>query len=56
MHRDVDQIPHLFGSYVFNEEAMSQYVDEGAMRAWRSCLQNGKPLTLDVANAIADGM
>ena len=35
MHRDADQIPNLFGSYVFNEEAMSQYVDEAAMNAWR---------------------
>ena len=56
MHRDADQIPNLFGSYVFNEEAMSQYVDEAAMNAWRACLRDGKPLTLDVAGAIADGM
>ena len=56
MHRDADQIPNLFGSYVFNEEAMSQYVDEAAMTAWRACLRDGRPLTLDVAGAIADGM
>lgn len=56
MHRDADQIPNLFGSYVFNEEAMSQYVDEAAMNAWRACLRDGRPLTLDVAGAIADGM
>ena len=56
MHRDADQIPNLFGSYVFNEEAMGQYVDEAAMNAWRACLRDGRPLTLDVAGAIADGM
>ena len=37
-------------------EAMSQYVDEAAMNAWRACLRDGRPLTLDVAGAIADGM
>ena len=56
MHRDADQIPNLFGSYVFNEEAMGQYVDEAAMNAWRACLRDGRPLTLDFAGAIADGM
>ena len=56
MHRDADQIPNLFGSYVFNEEAMGQYVDEAAMNAWCACLRDGRPLTLDVAGAIADGM
>ena len=56
MHRDADQIPNLFGSYVFNEEAMGQYVDEAAMNAWRACLRDGRPLSLDVAGAIADGM
>ena len=53
MHRDADQIPNLFGSYVFNEEAMTHYVDAAAMDAWRSCLQNGQPLALEVADAIA---
>ena len=51
-----DRIPQLFGSMVFNEEAMAQYVSPTAMKAWKDCLQNGQPLSLSVANDIADGM
>ena len=50
------RIPRLFGSMVFNEEAMTQYVSPTAMKAWKDCLQNGQPLSLSVANDIADGM
>ena len=35
---------------------MQQYIQPAAMDAWRSCLQEGKALTLAVANDIADGM
>ena len=35
---------------------MEQYIQSSAMDAWRSCLQEGKPLSLAVANDIADGM
>ncbi len=51
-----NRIPALFGSCVFNEETMEQYIQSSAMDAWRSCLQEGKPLSLAVANDIADGM
>ncbi|MBE6931923.1 MAG: glutamine synthetase type III [Ruminococcaceae bacterium] len=51
-----ERIPALFGSNVFNEETMAQYVPFEAMQAWRDCLKNGKPLTLEVANDIAEGM
>ncbi len=51
-----EKIPELFGSHVFNEAAMQQYVSGSAFTAWKSCLQNGTPLPLDVANDIADGM
>ena len=50
------RIPALFGSQVFSEQQMEQYVEPQAMEAWRSCLQNGRPLSLAVANKIADGM
>ncbi|MCQ2420088.1 MAG: glutamine synthetase III, partial [Clostridia bacterium] len=43
-------------SCVFNEETMSQYVPQQSMDEWRSCLQNGRSLSLSVANDIADGM
>ena len=56
MKEKKDRIPNLFGSMVFGEETMAQYVSPGAMKAWQACLQEEKPLNLDVANDIADGM
>ncbi len=51
-----DRIPALFGSSVFNEDAMRRYLPAEAVDAWRDCLDNGRPLGLPLANAIADGM
>ena len=51
-----DRIPALFGSNVFNEDAMRRYLPSEAVAAWRDCLENGRPLSLSLANAIADGM
>lgn len=56
MSEKKDRIPELFGSMVFNEDAMNQYVSRTAMHAWKQCLQNGQHLSLSVANDIADGM
>jgi len=53
---DKNRIPAIFGSNVFNEEAMAAYVPSEALAAWRDCLENGHPLNLKVADAIADGM
>ena len=50
------RIPSLFGSMVFNEHTMEQYVSHSAMEVWRDCLQSGKPLPLSAANDIADAM
>ena len=50
------RVPELFGSKVFNEETMRQYVSSSAFREWKECLKNGQPLSLSVANDIADGM
>ena len=50
MKEKKDRIPNLFGSMVFGEETMAQYVSPGAMKAWQACLQEEKPLNLDVAN------
>ena len=50
------RIPSLFGSMVFNEHTMEQYVSHSAMEVWRDCLQSGKPLPLTAANDIADAM
>lgn len=49
-------IPELFGSMVFNENTMERYVPAAAMQGWRDSLKTGKPLSLAVANDIAEGM
>ena len=48
------RIPELFGSLVFNERTMEQYVPQSAMEVWRGCLKSGQPLPLSAANEIAD--
>ena len=55
MH-ETKSIPGLFGCQVFHEDAMAKYVACEAMVAWKQCLKDGTALTLDTANAIADGM
>ena len=49
-----ERIPELFGSMVFNERTMEQYVPQEAMEVWRECLKQEKPLPLEAANDIAD--
>ena len=51
-----ERIPELFGSMVFNERTMEQYVPQEAMEVWRECLKQEKPLALEAANDIADAM
>ncbi len=53
---DKERIPAIFGSNVFHEDAMRQYVPQEAVAAWKNCLENGQPLSLAVANEIAEGM
>ena len=53
--RESNNIPEVFGSMVFNEAAMEQYVAAEAVAAWRQCLEQDQPLTLEVANEIAAG-
>ena len=51
-----ERIPALFGSNVFGEDAMRRYLPAEAVAAWKACLYNGEPLSLALANTIADGM
>ena len=53
---ELDRIPHMFGSMVFNESAMAKYVSCEAVVSWKQCLKDGTSLPLETANAIADGM
>ena len=51
-----DCIPALFGSLVFNESVMEQYVSAEGLAGWRRCLQNGEAMSPEVADAVAEGM
>lgn len=56
MSENANKIPELFAGCVFHEAVMAQYIPQQTMNAWRSCLQNGLPLSPGVADAIAEGM
>ena len=49
-------VPELFGSDVFNEAVMSQRLRPEIHNGWKQAIQDGTPLTLDVANEIAEAM
>ena len=49
-------VPELFGTDVFNEATMQQRLAPEVYSAWKTCIQSGSSLPLDVANQIADGM
>ncbi len=45
-----------FGELVFNREKMQKYLDAKTLHALLDCIDNGKPLDLDVADGVAAGM
>lgn len=49
-------VPEIFGSDVFNEATMKQRLEPEIFCAWKSCISEGKPLELPVANSIAEAM
>ncbi len=49
-------VPELFGSDVFNESTMKKRLSPEIYCAWKHCIDTGTPLTLDVANEIAEAM
>ena len=54
--RDCINVPEIFGTDVFNDTTMQQRLPKETYDAWKSCLQTGSSLPLDVANVIADAM
>ena len=53
---DIMNVPEIFGSDVFNEATMKQYLDPDIYCAWKNCIDTGSPLQLNVANHIAEAM
>jgi len=49
-------VPEIFGSDVFNEAAMKQHLTPEVYSAWKTCIDSGSPLPLEVANPIAEAM
>ncbi len=49
-------VPEIFGVDVFNESTMKQRLEPEVFCAWKQCIATGTPLTLEVANKIAEGM
>ena len=49
-------VPELFGRYVFNENAMRQYVAATAFEEWKASLRTGRTLSPGAADLIAEGM
>ena len=56
MRNSLKMIPELFGSMVFNESTMQQYMSKSTFQAWKQCLTDGTTLPLTVANEIAEAM
>ncbi len=49
-------VPEIFGCDVFNESTMKQRLRPEIYVSWKQCIESGSPLTLDVANEIAEEM
>ena len=53
---EILNIPEIFGSDVFNEATMKQWLSPEVYCAWKHCIDTTTPLPLDVANEIAEAM
>ena len=49
-------VPSIFGSDVFNESTMRQRLTPTVFNAWKTCIETGSSLPLDIANDIAEAM
>ena len=49
-------VPEIFGTDVFNEATMKQRLEPEIYGAWKQCICTGSPLSLEVANKIAEAM
>ena len=50
------KVTELFGSMVFNEEVMKQRLSTTCYRAWKKCVEEGTPLSLETAHEMAAEM
>ena len=55
MHKQID-VTEIFGSNVFNERVMKERLPRDTYKALKKTIQEGLPLSLDVANVVASAM
>ena len=51
-----NKVTDLFGSLVFNEGVMKQRLSSTCYRAWKKCVEEGAPLSLETAHEMAAEM
>ncbi len=49
-------VPELFGSSVFNEKAMKEFLPADVFKRLKATIDSGTPLDLELANQVAHGM
>ena len=50
------KLPELFGCMVFNEDTMRERLSSASYKAWKQCITDGTPLSISIANEIAEAM
>ncbi|OGX14183.1 MAG: glutamine synthetase [Omnitrophica bacterium RIFOXYB12_FULL_50_7] len=55
MHKQID-VTEIFGSNVFNDRVMKERLPKDTYKALKKTIQEGLPLSLDVANVVASAM
>ena len=46
----------MFATDVFTRDSMAEYIADNTLRELFACIDNGKPLSRDIANSVAIGM
>lgn len=49
-------VPEMFGSSVFNDEAMRKYLPKGTYKELKKTIEDGKALDINIANVVAHAM
>ena len=52
----MDQVTEIFGQNVFDEETMRERLPKDTFRELQKTTQEGKPLNIKIANAVAHAM
>ncbi|MFN8300732.1 MAG: glutamine synthetase III, partial [Chitinophagales bacterium] len=53
---DSTKVSDYFGSNIFNDEPMKQFLSDDAYKAVRSAIKNGTKISREIAESVASGM